>query len=68
MEMTNNFWKNRRVFVTGHTGFKGSWLSLWLTRLGAKVYGYSLTPKWNNSLFNILKLEKIIHSSKIGNI
>lgn len=66
--MTNNFWKNRRVFVTGHTGFKGSWLSLWLTRLGAKVYGYSLTPKRNNSLFNILKLEKIIHSSKIGNI
>jgi CDP-glucose 4,6-dehydratase len=37
-----NFWEGRRVFITGHTGFKGSWLALWLSDLGAKVYGYSL--------------------------
>ena len=41
----NNFWKNKKVFVTGHTGFKGSWLTLWLKKLGADVSGYSLKPK-----------------------
>ena len=43
--MKNNFWKNKKVFVTGHTGFKGSWLTLWLKKLGADVSGYSLKPK-----------------------
>ena len=43
--MMNNFWKNKKVFVTGHTGFKGSWLTLWLKKLGADVSGYSLKPK-----------------------
>jgi hypothetical protein len=38
------FWRGRRVFLTGHTGFKGSWLSLWLQSLGADVYGYALPP------------------------
>lgn len=54
--MENLFWKNKRVFITGHTGFKGSWLSLWLTMLGAKVVGYALSPN-NPSLFDLLKLE-----------
>src|SRR6266508_943857 len=45
------FWKDRRVFVTGHTGFKGSWLSLWLNRLGAQVTGYALDPPTDPSLF-----------------
>ena len=40
--MNLEFWKNRSVFVTGHTGFKGGWISLWLSKLGAKVHGYSL--------------------------
>ena len=40
-ESANNFWKDRRVFVTGHTGFKGSWASLWLYQLGANVIGIS---------------------------
>ena len=41
---TNNFWKGKKVFITGHTGFKGSWLCLLLKHLGAKVTGYSLKP------------------------
>ncbi len=50
------FWKGRRVFLTGHTGFKGAWLSLLLTRLGAEVTGYALAPPTNPSLFAILDL------------
>ena len=45
------FWSGRRVFVTGHTGFMGGWLCLWLTRLGAEVAGYSLSPPTRPSLF-----------------
>lgn len=39
-----DFWKNKKVFLTGHTGFKGSWMSLWLQSMGANVKGYALTP------------------------
>ena len=39
-----SFWKDKKVFLTGHTGFKGSWLSLWLQSMGATVKGYSLNP------------------------
>lgn len=46
------FWKDKRVFLTGHTGFKGSWLSLWLQRLGAEVHGYALEPPTNPSMFD----------------
>jgi CDP-glucose 4,6-dehydratase len=46
-----SFWKDRRVFLTGHSGFKGSWLSLWLNRLGADVTGYALAPPTEPSLF-----------------
>jgi CDP-glucose 4,6-dehydratase len=51
LEMTPDFWRGKRVFLTGHTGFKGSWLSLWLTQLGAQVYGYALAPPTDPSLF-----------------
>ena len=50
------FWAGKRVLVTGHTGFKGSWLSLWLTTLGAKVFGYALEPDTEPSLFEQLGL------------
>ena len=43
--MNQKFWKNKKIFITGHTGFKGSWLSVYLHYLGAKVYGYSLKEK-----------------------
>lgn len=46
------FWSGKRVFVTGHTGFKGSWLSLWLQMMGAEVKGFSLQPPTNPSLFD----------------
>ena len=49
--VTKNFWKNKKVLITGHTGFKGSWLSLWLQHLGAKVTGVSLDPPTNPSLY-----------------
>ena len=49
--MNSSFWQNRRVLVTGHTGFKGGWLALWLQRLGAQVVGYALEPATGGSLF-----------------
>jgi CDP-glucose 4,6-dehydratase len=56
------FWKSRRVFVTGHTGFKGSWLVLWLQSLGAEVCGYSLAPPTNPNLFSLLHLDSTLRS------
>lgn len=50
-DLVNVFWNGRRVFLTGHTGFKGSWLSLWLQQLGADVSGYALPPPTTPSLF-----------------
>lgn len=62
------FWKNKRVLVTGHTGFKGGWLSLWLKLLGAKVYGYSLNPITKKNFFNETKLKKIFAKEVRKNI
>jgi len=56
------FWKDKRVFLTGHTGFKGSWLSLWLVSLGAEVKGYALNPPTAPSLFNEAKVNLIMDS------
>jgi CDP-glucose 4,6-dehydratase len=57
-----NFWKNKKVFITGHTGFKGSWLCLWLDHLGAKVTGYALKPPTRPSLFELCKINKFVRS------
>lgn len=54
--MNPNFWRNKKVFLTGHTGFKGSWLSLWLQGLGAQVTGYALKPPTNPSLFEVARV------------
>ena len=59
-----NHFRNKRVLITGHTGFKGSWLTLWLNKLDAKVSGYSKDIPTNPSLFESLNLEqKIEHNS-----
>ena len=52
-----DFWKGKKVLITGHTGFKGSWLSLWLSQLEAEVYGVSLAPESQLALFNLLNLK-----------
>lgn len=58
-----SFWKNKRVFITGHTGFKGSWLCLWLHTLGAEVTGYALNPSTEPSLFDLCKIDKLVTST-----
>ena len=62
-----NFWRNKKVLITGHTGFKGSWLSLLLYNFGAKLYGYSLRPE-NGHLFQKAKLSRIFAKSIYSNI
>lgn len=63
----NNFWAEKRVFITGHTGFKGSWLSLWLKSMGADVRGYALAPPTKPSLFEEIELNKRI-STEFGDV
>jgi len=58
----HSFWKGRAVFLTGHTGFKGSWLSLWLNALGAKVTGYALEPPTQPNLFEQAEVASAVHS------
>jgi CDP-glucose 4,6-dehydratase len=60
--MNRSFWKGKRVLLTGHTGFKGSWLSLWLESLGAEVTGYALPPPTDPSLFVLADVAKGIES------
>lgn len=60
--INKNFWRGKKVFLTGHTGFKGSWLSLWLLKLGAELKGYSLKPNTNPSIYDSLNLNKNIES------
>ena len=58
MSINSSFWSGKRVLLTGHTGFKGSWLLLWLLSLGADVWGYSLKPENERSLFSLLGLHR----------
>ena len=66
--INKKYWNNRRVFVTGHTGFKGSWLCIYLSLLGAKVTGYSLKPKNKPNLFELANIKKLIKKSVIADI
>lgn len=62
MEVNREFWSGKRVLVTGHTGFKGSWLCIWLDRLGARVTGIARAPETNPSLFNLADIGQSIDS------
>lgn len=62
------FWNGKRVFVTGHTGFKGGWLSLWLSSMGAKVTGYSLAPDTAPNLYDVANIERLLEASYIADI
>jgi CDP-glucose 4,6-dehydratase len=66
-DIFNHFFENKKILLTGHTGFKGSWLAIWLKSLGADVYGYALEPTNTEDNFVVCGIfEKINH--KIGNI
>lgn len=62
MVIDRSFWAGKRVLMTGHTGFKGSWLSLWLQEMGADVVGYALAPPTNPSLFAVARVGEGMHS------
>ena len=63
--INKSFWKGKRVLITGHTGFKGSWLTYWLVSLGAKVVGLSINIPSNPSHFNAINLKRRIIHKKI---
>lgn len=62
------FWRDKRVLLTGHTGFKGSWLTLWLHRLGATVAGLSLPPATDPSLFESARVAEVCRVSRMVDI
>lgn len=63
-----NFWRDKKVFITGHTGFKGSWLCLWLHKLGAEIYGYALDPPTTPSLFDLAHVKEILAGHTTGDV
>lgn len=62
------FWAGKKVFLTGHTGFKGGWLSLWLSSMGARVTGYALAPNTTPNLFDVLAIDSLVERSYIADI
>jgi CDP-glucose 4,6-dehydratase len=62
VDVSREFWRGRRVFITGHTGFKGSWLALWLHRLGARAHGYALAPPTTPNLFHVAGVAECLAS------
>jgi CDP-glucose 4,6-dehydratase len=66
--MNAGFWRGKRVLLTGHTGFKGGWATIWLESLGAKVYGVSLEPKGEKSLFEAARIGEVCTESQFVDI
>ena len=66
--MNREFWLGKRVFLTGHTGFKGGWLALWLANMGAEVHGYALSPITRPNLFTAVNLQARFARSTIADI
>jgi len=64
LEDRMTMWQGRRVLLTGHTGFKGGWLALWLSRLGAKVRGYSLDPSTEPNMFTLAAVRKVVEDTR----
>ena len=62
------FWAGRRVLLTGHTGFKGSWASLWLARMGAEVTGFALAPETEPNLYGLAAVDGVVRRSHIGDL
>src|SRR6202789_1222671 len=62
------FWRGRRVLITGHTGFKGGWLALWLDSLGARVHGFSLAPPTEPNFFTAAQVREGLAGHTIGDI
>ena len=62
MNPTSDFWRHKRILVTGHSGFKGAWLTIWLYRLGAQVIGVSLPPNTDPSLFSLARIDQLCES------
>jgi len=61
--LLRDFYKNKRVLITGHTGFKGSWLSIWLKELGAEVFGLALPPSTRPNNFKLTQLDRRVNSN-----
>lgn len=64
----DGFWADKRVLVTGHTGFKGGWLTLWLSMLGARVSGYSLPPSTDPSLYSLVSLTQHLEQNYLADV
>lgn len=67
-QVNHSFWKGKRVFLTGHTGFKGGWLSLWLASMGAKVNGYALAANTAPNFYEVANVQEDLESSTIADI
>ena len=67
-QIQSQFWHGKKVFLTGHTGFKGGWLTTWLASMGAKVTGFSLAPNSSPNLYQVAKIETQCEQSIIGDI
>lgn len=68
VKINPSYWQGRSVLVTGHTGFKGGWLALWLHRLGAKVHGYALDPPTTPSLFEVAEIASLLASHSLADL